>query len=423
MIRRIKGTQDIYMEEITYWHYVEGIILDLTKKYAFQEIRTPIFEATQLFKRSVGEYTDVVQKEMYTFEDKGGRSVTLRPEGTASIARAYIENGFINFGSPLKLFYVGPMFRYEKPQAGRLRQFHQFGIETLGSEDPEADFEIIDFSVNFVKALGINDFQLLINSVGCEKCRPEYRKALKKYYSGKLDRICDDCKKRYETNILRLLDCDKDREIAKNAPSIHDYLCAECSEHFDKLIHLLEENDIDFTIDESLVRGLDYYTKTAFEIKSNTLGGQDQILGGGRYDGLIEQIGGKRVPAVGFAAGLDRIILLLKKEKIVPGDKEKPDIAVLAIDEIAKKESFKIAEYLREKDFSVFIDVVNRNVGNKLKHASRIGAPISIILGENEIKSGEISIKNMNSGEQKNIPMKEASTYLMGMLKKKKVGN
>ncbi|TYB94819.1 MAG: histidine--tRNA ligase [Kosmotoga sp.] len=416
MIRRIKGTQDIYMEEITYWHFVEEIINDLTRKYAFQEIRTPIFEATQLFKRSVGEYTDVVQKEMYTFEDKGGRSITLRPEGTASIARAYIENGFINFGSPLKLYYMGPMFRYEKPQAGRLRQFHQFGIETLGSEDPEADFEIIDFSVNFVKALGINDFQLLINSVGCEKCRPGYRKALKDYYSGKIDQICNDCKKRYETNVLRLLDCDKDKKIANEAPSIHDYLCNECSEHFKKLTQLLTENDIEYTIDKSLVRGLDYYTKTAFEIKSNTLGGQDQILGGGRYDGLIEQIGGKRVPAVGFAAGLDRIILLLRKENIVPENKEIPDIAVLAIDETAKKESFKIAECLRNKDFSVFVDVVNRNIGNKLKHASRIGAAVSIILGENEIESGEVSIKNMNTGEQNNIPLNEVYAYLRSML-------
>ncbi len=419
MIRRVKGTQDIFMDEIAYWHYIEEIIHDLTKKYAFQEIRTPIFEATQLFKRSVGEYTDVVQKEMYTFEDKGGRSITLRPEGTASIARAYIENGFINYGSPLKLYYMGPMFRYEKPQAGRLRQFHQFGIETLGSEDPEADFEIIDFSVNFVKRLRISNSQLLINSVGCEKCRPGYRKALKDYYSEKLENVCDDCKKRYETNVLRLLDCDKDKKIAENAPSIHDYLCDECSKHFNKLTQLLTENDIEYAIDKSLVRGLDYYTKTAYEIRSDVLGGQDQILGGGRYDGLIEQIGGKSVPAVGFAAGLDRINLVLKKENITPSSKEKPDIAVLAIDNVAKQKSFKLAEYLRKNDFSVFVDVVDRNVGNKLKHASRINSPISIIIGENEIKSDELSIKDMNTGEQKNLPSDRALDYIREILSRK----
>ncbi|MFW6120358.1 MAG: histidine--tRNA ligase [Petrotogales bacterium] len=418
MIKRIKGTQDIFMGEIVYWHYIEEIIKDLTRKYAFQEVRTPIFEATQLFKRSVGEYTDVVQKEMYTFEDKGGRSITLRPEGTASIARAYIENGFVNYGSPLKLYYMGPMFRYEKPQAGRLRQFHQFGIETLGSEDPEADFEIIDFSVSFVKRLGITNSQLLINSVGCEKCRAGYRKALKDYYSEKLDQVCDDCKKRYETNVLRLLDCDKDKKIAEKAPSIHDYLCDECSEHFKQLTQLLTENDIEYIIDKSLVRGLDYYTKTAFEIRSNVLGGQDQILGGGRYDDLIEQIGGKSTAAVGFAAGLDRIILVLKKENINPYSREKPDIAVLAIDDLAKQKTFKIAEYLRKNDFSVFVDVVDRNVGNKLKHASRIDSPISIILGENEIKTGELSIKDMNTGEQKNIPSDRVLDYIREILSK-----
>ncbi|MGC9321796.1 MAG: histidine--tRNA ligase, partial [Kosmotogaceae bacterium] len=308
MINRIKGTQDIAFEDIEYWHFAEEAIRNISHKYAFTEIRTPIFEATELFERSVGESTDVVQKEMYTFEDKGGRSITLRPEGTAGVARAFIENSFVNLGSPVKLFYNGPMFRYEKPQAGRLRQFHQFGAEILGSESPLADFEIIEMAYSFLKELKINNAKLFINSIGCPACREDYKTALKEYYSDKLPRMCPDCQRRYDTNVLRLLDCKIDKELVHGAPGILEYLDSDCRSHFEELQWLLQRAGIEYEVDQFLVRGLDYYTRTAFEIRSSSLGSQDQLVGGGRYDGLVEYIGGKSCPAVGFAIGLERIV-------------------------------------------------------------------------------------------------------------------
>ncbi|OAA30420.1 histidyl-tRNA synthetase [Kosmotoga arenicorallina S304] len=400
MIKRIKGTQDIYFEEMKYWHYVENAIREVTRLYAFQEVRTPIFEATELFKRSVGESTDVVQKEMYTFEDKGGRSITLRPEGTASVARAFVENGFVNLGAPIKLYYVGPMFRYERPQAGRLRQFHQIGVETLGSSHPTADYEVIEFAMNLLKKLKIDDAKLYINTVGCTKCRPKYKEALKDYYADKIDGLCTDCKRRYNSNVMRLLDCKIDEGVAANAPSIHTYLCDECSNHFNELQKLLSANDIDYEIDPKLVRGLDYYTKTAFEIRAESLGSQNQILGGGRYDGLVEYVGGKSVPAVGFAAGIERIIMVLKSMGIKPETEEIASIAVLPMLENAFTLAFEYARRLRRKNISVFVDVMDRNLRNRMKHASRIGAKIALIIGEEEIEKGLVTVKILETGAQ-----------------------
>ncbi|MBO8167061.1 MAG: histidine--tRNA ligase [Kosmotoga sp.] len=400
MIKRIKGTQDIYLEEMKYWHYVESAVREVTRLYAFQEVRTPIFEATELFKRSVGESTDVVQKEMYTFEDKGGRSITLRPEGTASIARAFVENGFINLGAPMKLYYMGPMFRYERPQAGRLRQFHQIGIETLGSSHPTADYEVIEFAMSLLKRLKIDDAKLYINTVGCEKCRPNYKQALRDFYADKIDRLCTDCKRRYDTNIMRLLDCKVDSEVAAKAPSIHSYLCDECSKHFNELQELLKANNIDFEIDSRLVRGLDYYTKTAFEIRAESLGSQNQIIGGGRYDGLVEYIGGKAIPAVGFAAGIERIIMVLRSMGIKPETEEIASVAVLPMLENAFTLAFEYARRLRKRNISVFVDVMERNLRNRLKHASRIGTKIVVIIGEEEIEKNLATVKVLDTGSQ-----------------------
>lgn len=417
MITRIKGTQDVFFEEMKYWHYIENTIRKITKLYAFEEIRTPIFEHTELFKRSVGESTDVVQKEMYTFNDKGGRSLTLRPEGTASVARAYVENGFINRGSPLKLFYVGPMFRYEKPQAGRLRQFHQFGIEILGSRDSTADYEVIELGMNFLKELGINGTKLYINSVGCNKCRPRYNEALKEYYSDKLSALCDDCKRRYNTNVLRLLDCKIDKDVAEGAPSIHDYLCDDCKTHFEQLQYYLKSRNLDYEIDHKLVRGLDYYTKTAFEIRSNMLGAQDQVLAGGRYDGLVEYIGGKSIPAVGFAAGMERMILLLKKMGIEPRVEELNTVAILPMNQEAFVKAFEFAERLRKKGISTFVDVTERNLRNKFKHASRIGAKIAIIIGEEELEKDFVTVKVMEEGSQYTVDSDWIADYISKKLK------
>lgn len=412
MIKKIKGTQDIFFEEIKYWQYVEKVIKKMTHLYSFEEIRTPVFEVTELFKRAVGESTDVVQKEMYTFEDKGGRSITLRPEGTACVARAYVENGLLNYGSPVKLYYNGPMFRYERPQAGRYRQFHQFGVETLGSEHPTADFEIIEFGVRFIKELKIQEAELFINSIGCESCRPKYKEALKEYFSDKVDNMCDDCKRRYETNVLRLLDCKVDKELSVGAPSIHEYLCDDCKSHFESLQGLLKAADVNFQIDHNLVRGLDYYSKTAFEIRSSMLGSQNQILGGGRYDGLLEYIGGRRVPAVGFAAGIERIIMLLKELNIDLNAEKTAEVTILAFGDEGFARAFEFADRLRRKSISTFVDVMDRNMRNKFKHAARIGTKIAVIIGEEELSRGVVTVKFMEDGSQSQVDADWMDDYI-----------
>jgi len=417
MINRIKGTQDIAFEDIEYWHFAEEIIRNISHKYAFTEIRTPIFEATELFKRSVGESTDVVQKEMYTFEDKGGRSITLRPEGTASVARAFIENSFVNLGSPIKLFYNGPMFRYEKPQAGRLRQFHQFGAEILGSESPLADFEIIEMANSFLKEVKINNAKLFINSIGCPVCREDYKAALKEYYADKLPGMCPDCQRRYETNVLRLLDCKIDKELVHGAPGILEYLDSDCRSHFEELKWYLERAGIDYEVDQFLVRGLDYYTRTAFEIRSSSLGSQDQLVGGGRYDGLVEFIGGKSCPAVGFAIGLERIVMLLKSEDVRINGPETSEVAILTFGREESARGFDYARRLRKMGVSTFVDVMERNMRNKMKHASRIGAKISLLIGREEIERDIVTIKVMDDGSQFQVDSDYMADYVVDKLR------
>ncbi|WP_129408199.1 histidine--tRNA ligase [Marinitoga lauensis] len=398
--KKFKGTQDIFGEESKYWYFIEKKSRETFLKYGFKEIKTPIIEPTELFKRSVGENTDIVQKEMYTFEDKGGRSVTLRPEGTASVVRAYVENSMINLGSPIKLYYIGPMFRYEKPQAGRLRQFHQVGIEIFGTDTPISDAETIILADELLKSFGLKNYKIKINSIGCEKCRPKYREALKKYYKPLLPNMCHDCQKRYETNIMRLLDCKIDKEYAKEAPIILDHLCDDCKTHFNKVINYLDSLEIKYEIDSRIVRGLDYYSKTAFEIEHTDLGAQSVILGGGRYNSLVEEIGGKETPAIGFGMGIERIILALKKENVEIDNPEKIDVYIAYAGENTDIEALKLSKMLKNEGLKVFLNLSERSIRNQMKHANKVNAHFVAIIGENELKTDTVTIKNMTTGEQ-----------------------
>ncbi|WGS64535.1 histidine--tRNA ligase [Marinitoga aeolica] len=398
--KKFKGTQDIFGEESKYWYFIEKKSREIFLKYGFKEIKTPIIEPTELFKRSVGESTDIVQKEMYTFEDKGGRSVTLRPEGTASVVRAYVENSMINLGSPIKLYYIGPMFRYEKPQAGRLRQFHQIGIEIFGTDTPISDAETIILADELLKSLGLKNYKIKINSIGCKKCRPKYREALKEYYKTLLPNLCHDCQKRYETNIMRLLDCKIDREYAKKAPIIIDHLCDDCKTHFNKVINYLDSMEIKYEIDPKIVRGLDYYSKTAFEIEHTGLGAQSVILGGGRYNSLVEEIGGKETPAIGFGMGIERIILALKKENVEIDNPEKIDVYIAYSGENTDIEALKLSKMLKNEGLKVFLNLSERSIRNQMKHANKVNAHFVAIIGENELKTDTVTIKNMTTGEQ-----------------------
>lgn len=397
MISRIKGTNDI-IEDSKVWEWLEESLKKVVLNFGFVEIRTPIFEATELFDRSVGNETDIVQKEMYTFEDKGGRSITLRPEGTAPVMRAFIENNLFSKGLPQKFFYYGPMFRYERPQAGRMRQFHQFGVELIGSPLPISDAMIILIAVEMLKSIGLNKFKLKINSTGDEKCRPTYVEALKAYYKPFLNDLCDDCKVRYDRNVLRLLDCKRDAKYAENAPKITDYLCDDCKAHFDRLRKYLDDMEIEYEVDPSIVRGLDYYTRTVFEFKYPSLGAQDAIGGGGRYDGLIEELGGSKTPAIGFAFGIERLILALNEEGKIPKT-EGLDIYVISVDEEQKIEALKVANALSNY-FKVDVDVMGRNLKGQFSHASKENARYAVVIGEEEIKTGLYTLKDMKSGEQ-----------------------
>ena len=413
LVRRIKGTSDIFNDELKYWYHIEKTFREIARRYNYSEMRTPIFEATELFARGVGEETDIVQKQMYTFEDKGGRSITLRPEGTASVIRAFLENDLAGSGLPKKFYYMGPIFRYEKPQAGRMRQFHQYGIELIGSSDPMADLEVIKFAVDFLNAVGLRDYELRIGSIGCDKCRPKYREALKRYYSDKYDLLCDDCKRRYSTNILRLLDCKIDVELARKAPETIDYLCDECREHFDKLRTYLDSLGIDYTVDGHLVRGLDYYTRTVFEIKHSSLGAQDTLIGGGRYDKLVEELGGRPTPSIGFAGGFERLILVLKQEEIRVDDLPRCQVYIATLGEEARIYGLELASNLRLKGISVDMDLMGRNLRNQLKYANRINARFSVIIGDDELSKGVASFRDMESGEQTEVDLDWIENYIV----------
>ena len=414
-----RGTKDILPGQVDAWLYVEGKIRDICSRYGYKEIRTPMFEHTELFHRGIGEGTDVVDKEMYTFTDKGNRSITLRPENTASAVRAYLQNKLYAEASLVKLFYIGSMFRFDRPQAGRMREFHQFGIEALGEANPAVDAEIILLAIDFLESLGLKDLELRINSVGCPKCRAEYRKKLQEFFGDKLDTLCGDCKKRFDKNPMRILDCkaDADKEFMKDAPKITDCLCDECREHFDGLQKHLSSIGVEYQLDSRLVRGLDYYTKTAFEIKYAPLGAQSAVAGGGRYDGLIEEIGGNPTPAVGFAVGLERVLIALEKQGLIPEFDTGTDAFVVALGESTAVPAFQLLTRLRRAGLRAGMDYAGRSMKAQMKQASKANARFALILGEDELRENSVVCRDMEKSEQVKISSDEIVEKLMSEVK------
>ncbi len=407
--KSIKGTKDILPGEVELWQHVERVIHRVMKDFNYREIRTPIFESTGLFARSIGELTDIVSKEMYTFTDRSDESVTLRPEGTASTLRAYIQN---NLGeqSPLtKVYYLGPMFRQERPQAGRLRQFHQFGAEAIGSRSPHLDVEMIVLALEIYRTLGIDQFELKINSVGCEKCRPKYKELLLSQLTKIQDKLSPESQNRVRQNPLRVLDSkdDDDKALTRNVPLMKDHLCEECSHHFAAVQNLLDGLKVSYDVDGRLVRGLDYYTKTAFEITSAALGAQDALAGGGRYDLLVEELGGESTPGVGFAAGIERLLVVLEKSGKAPSDESGPALFFVTLDDAARSWAFVEACNLRAKGISVELDYLGRSVKAQMREANRQRARYVIVIGENELKSGMARLKDMQGGNEADVPLKK----------------
>lgn len=403
--KAIKGTKDVLPKDVHKNQYIEATALDIASKFGYKEIRTPVFEHTELFQRGVGDTTDVVQKEMYTFDDKGGRSITLRPEGTAGAVRSYLENGLCNEALPQKVCYLISCYRYEKPQAGRLREFHQFGVECFGSASPLADAEIIALAKSLFDTLGVKDLSLEINSIGCPTCRAEYHKALKKYFSSRKDELCDTCKSRLDRNPMRILDCKSPicHEIAEGAPVVIDYLCDECKEHFENVQKYLKAQNIEYTINPQIVRGLDYYTKTVFEFVSNSIGAQGTVCGGGRYDGLVEELGGQHTPSLGFAMGIERLMLLMEAQGCEFPDAEKPDLFIVALGEKATLKAVEIAKDMREEGFSALLDLNQRSVRAQMKYADKLGAKFNVVIGDNEVEAKTAKLKNMQTGEETGI--------------------
>ena len=408
-IRKPRGTNDFFYESASKLEFIEKKIKDIVKLYGYGRIRTPIFESTDLFIRGIGEDTDIVGKEMFTFEDRGGRSLTLRPEGTASVVRAYIENSMQNEFSINKLFYIGTMYRAERPQKGRYREFNQFGIECIGGSSPLIDAEIIALNINILKEFGIENINLLINTVGCQKCKPIYNKALIEAIGSRKEELCETCQRRYETNILRILDCknEKCKEVLKEIPKFYDYVCEECREHFDRLCEELNKINQNFTVEPMLVRGLDYYTKTAFEVQTNALGSQSAILGGGRYDNLVGLFNsGKDIPAVGSAMGLERLLIVLENNKNIT--EGRLDVFIIAFKE-TEKEILKVMQDLRASNISCDCDFAVKSIKNQFKSANKRNSKFALILGEDELKRNSCKLKNMDTGEEKEIPLNEVS--------------
>lgn len=403
--KKIKGTEDVLPKDSYRWQFVEDVMRKESAAYGFKEIRTPVFEHTELFARGVGQTTDVVQKEMYTFDTKGGESVTLRPEGTAGAARAVLEHGLVNDSLPIKASYFVSCYRYEKPQAGRLREFHQFGLECYGTQSPVADAELICAAQSIFDRLGIKQLRLEINSIGCPTCRAEYHKALKEYFYGYKDELCETCNSRLEKNPMRILDCKSPvcSKIAQGAPKITDYLCDECKEHFASVQKYLDAAGVEYTVNPTIVRGLDYYTKTVFEFVTDFIGAQGTVCGGGRYDGLIEELGGKHLPSLGFAMGIERLLMLMDKQGIEIPKPSTCDLYVAVMGESASLKSFEIIKAVRSCGLIAETDVVGRGLRAQMKYADKIGAKFSMVLGENEIEQGKAVIKNMSSGEQTEI--------------------
>lgn len=407
-----RGTQDVLPEESYKWQIVEDVMRRVAQSYGFSEIRTPVFEHTELFLRSVGDTTDVVQKEMYTFKDKADRSITLRPEGTASVARAVLEHGLYNNGLPIKTYYFDSCYRYEKPQAGRLREFHQFGVETFGAPLAVADAEIIALARSVFECLGLNDkLSLQINSIGCEKCRAAYQNALKEYFVEHKEKLCHTCTDRLDRNPLRIFDCKSPicHEVTENAPVILDYLCDDCKEHFDQVKKYLDTSEIEYEVNANIVRGLDYYTKTVFEFVYKDKDSELTVCGGGRYDNLISELGGVSIPSLGFGIGMERILMILSNKDSVLSKIEKPtcDLYIIGLGEKCESLAFKLCETIREGSLNAQCDLSGRSLKAQLKYADKIGAKYSLIIGEDEISSGFADLKDMSKGDKNRISLGE----------------
>ena len=399
--RAIKGTNDILPDKSYKYRFVEEKMLEIARFYGFKEIRVPVFEHTEVFSRNVGEDTDVVQKEMYTFDDKGGRSITLRPELTAGVVRSVIERGVLNDAMPAKLSYVGGCYRYEKPQAGRLREFHQFGVECFGAPSPSADAEIIALAKQILVTLGVKGVTLKINSIGCTECRKDYVNALREYFSAQKEDLCDTCNDRLSRNPLRILDCKSPvcSEIAKGAPKITDYLCEDCKSHFNLVKENLSAQGITFEVDPFIVRGLDYYNKTVFEFVSDALGAQSTVCGGGRYDGLVAKMGGKDTPALGFALGIERLMIILEAVGAPMPEDNKCSLYIAPIGEKAQTAAGRICAALRNDGIEALCDLCGRSLKAQMKYADKIGAKFSVVLGDDELDCGKVNIKDMKTGE------------------------
>lgn len=411
--KAIKGTKDVLPSEVYKNQYIEATCLTVAENFGYKEMRTPVFEHTELFQRGVGDTTDVVQKEMYTFDDKGGRSITLRPEGTAGAARSFLENGLSNEALPQKICYLTSCYRYEKPQAGRLREFHQFGIECFGATSPLADAEMIALAKQIFDELGVKDLHLELNSIGCPTCRAEYHKALKEYFASRVDELCDTCRDRLDRNPMRILDCKSPvcSEIAKGAPVVLDYLCDECKEHFEKTKSYLDAMNIEYIVNPQIVRGLDYYTKTVFEFVADSIGAQGTVCGGGRYDGLIEELGGQHTPSLGFAMGLERLQLVMEAQGCEFPEPSHPDLFIVAMGDKATLKAVEIAKDMRDEGYSVVYDLNGRSLRAQMKYADKINAKYNVVIGDNEVDTKSAVLKDMATGEQSDISLE---TFVSG---------
>jgi len=420
-IQAPRGTYDVLPDQSAKWQEIEAKIIELCNLYQYKEIRTPIFEHTELFQRGVGDTTDIVTKEMYTFQDRGDRSLTLRPEGTASVVRSFVENKLFGLpDQPVKLFYTGPMFRYERPQAGRMRQFVQFGVEAIGSKDPAIDAEVISLAMELYRSAGLKRLRLVLNSLGDTESRIAHREALVKHFEPRINEFCSDCQTRLEKNPLRILDCkvDRDHPLMATAPSLADYLNEESQAYFDQVKMYLDELGIEYVIDPNLVRGLDYYNHTAFEIMSDAegFGAITTLCGGGRYNGLVEDLGGPESPGIGFAMSIERLLLALEMEKVEIGQSQNLEVYVIAMDDVSKKKAFGIIKELRSNGISADMDYTGRKLKAQMKSADRKGAGYVIVMGETEMASGQVALKEMATGEQQTVAFAE----IAGTITKKK---
>ena len=409
------GTKDMLPDQAYKWHYIEEAFADICRRYGFQEIRTPVFEHTELFQRGVGDTTDIVQKEMYTFQDYGKRSITLKPEGTSPVVRAFTEHKLYAGVQPNKFYYNIPCFRYEKPQSGRLREFHQFGIETFGTMDMMADAECISLGYDFLQEMGITDVELRINSVGCPECRKKHREALREFLKPKYDELCDTCKDRFDRNPMRIIDCKSPicQELVAGAPMMIDYLCDDCRDAFEQLKANLDAMGIEYVVDPGIVRGLDYYTKTAFEFVTTKIGAQGTVCGGGRYDKLVEEVGGPSTPGVGFGLGKERLLLTMEACGVEIPEPSGADVFIAVMGDEAKAAGLKLMRELRKQGIAVQMDIMGRNIKNQFKYANRINARKTVVIGQDELEKNSFAIKDMATSQQVNVPMESIVEELM----------